>query len=162
MLPSWKERPNTVAYLLNPAFCGEVIHRFISQYQKTNKVSVPFQLLFLVLPLVLHKEIRESLPSKSNKNFITWVEENQSIKMILPKLIKEIVPYTKESIMFLMIYKVIEINGKGEIINLIKPKKIKSQNEVAECYNKAELVGKWFANSNCNSQSIFINLGIKP
>jgi Family of unknown function (DUF6521) len=163
LLPEWDNRPLTVAHLLNPAFCGEIIRRFIHEYQKIKQSDngMPYQLTFLVLPMILHKQMRESLPKTSGKNFITWIEENQSMKMILPNLIKKTVPYTKESIMFLLMYEIIKINDSGEIIIVEKPKIIKEISEVTECYKKAELVGKWLANSG-NSQSIFINLGIKP
>jgi hypothetical protein len=63
--------------------------------------------------------------------------------------------------MFLMIYEVAIINELGEIMITEKPKNIKDENEVTQCFKKAELVGKWLANSG-SSQSIFNNLGIKP
>jgi len=161
MLPNWKNRPITVAHLLNPAFCGELIRRCAHEYSKKGDTSLPFQLAFILLPLVLHKNIRESLPKKSNKNFVSWIEENQSLKMQLPHLIRVTVPYTKEAIMFLLMYQVIKINDLGNIEVIANSPKITSRGEVAECYKKAELVGKWLVNSG-SSQSIFINLGIKP
>lgn len=162
LLPEWDDRPITVAHLLNPAFCGEIIKIFSSSYQTSKKNSgMPFQLVFLALPLVLHKGVRESFPRSSSKNFITWVEENQSIKMIVPSLIKRTIAYTKESVMFLMIYDILKFNDQGEIIIIEKTKATKAINEVAECFKKAELLGKWLANSG-DSQSIFITLGIKP
>lgn len=161
-LPEWDNRPITVAHLLNPAFCGEIIRRFVHEYQKIKTDNgLPFQLAFLVLPMVLHEGVRTNLPQKSNKNFITWIEENQNIKMLLPNLIRNTIPYTKESIMFLMMYEVLGINDLGEFVIIEMPKAIKTINGVAEYYKKAELVGKWLANSG-NSQSIFLNLGIKP
>jgi hypothetical protein len=164
MLPEWNLRPITVAHLLNPAFCGEILRRCAYHFQKTEDKnnSLPFQLTFVILPLILHKEIREALPLKSNKNFITWIEENQSIKMMLPGLIKSTVPFTKEAIQFLMMYEIIKINELGAIEVIVNsPQKTISESEVTECYKKAELVGKWLAKSG-SSQSIFINLGIKP
>jgi Family of unknown function (DUF6521) len=163
MLPIWEERPISVAHLLNPAFCGEIMRRCAFAYQQKhpNKERLPFQLAFLILPLVLHKEIREHLPNTSAKNFMSWVTENQAIKMELPQLIRLMLPYTKESIMFLMIYKVIKINEFGAIEVLIKsPTKIQ-EDEVAICFNKAALVGSWLAKAG-SSHSIFTSLGIRP
>jgi Family of unknown function (DUF6521) len=162
-LPIWEERPVTVAHLLNPAFCGEIIRRFATEYNKAKglDMNLPYQLAFLVLPMVLHKTIRESLPKTTAKNFFTWIEENQSLKMTFPDLIRRTVPYTKESIMFLSMYKIIKFNKLGEIEVLEKSKSIKDINEVTECFKKADLIGKWLANAG-SSQSIFTNLGIKP
>lgn len=161
-LPEWSSRPITVSYLLNPAFCGEIIRRFINKYQNPiYNNGAPFQIVFLVLPIILHKGIRESLPKTSSKNFITWIESNQLNKMLLPNLIQRTLPYTKECIMFLLMYEVVEINKLGCFVIRKKPRIIKKGNEVSECFKKAELLGKWFAKSG-SSQSIFINLGIKP
>lgn len=161
MLPNWEDRPTNVANLLNPAFCGEVIRRCITEYQKINSVGLPFQLAFLVFPIILNKQIRESLPKTSGKNFVAWIEENQIIKKDLPNIIKNIVPYSQESIMFLMMYEIIRINEKGNFEVMTKSKTINDENEVTECYKKAELLGKLFAKAG-TSQFIFINLGIKP
>jgi hypothetical protein len=161
MLPNWEERPLTVANLLNPAFCGEVIRRCITEYQKINSVGLPFQLAFLVLPIILNKQIRESLPKTSGKNFVAWIEENQIIKKDLPNIIKNIVPYSQESIMFLMMYEIIKINENGNFEVMTKSKPINEENEVTDCYKKSELLGKLFAKAE-TSQFIFINLGIKP
>lgn len=92
---------------------------------------------------------------------MSWVEENQSIKMEIPDLVKRTVPFTKEAIMFLLIYKVIKINDKGGLSVLQKTSKQKFVGEVGECYEKAEFLGKWLASSG-SPQSIFITLGIKP
>lgn len=161
MLPNWEERPLTVANLLNPAFCGEVIRRCITEYQKINSVGLPFQLAFLILPIILNKTFREKLPKTSRKNFVAWIEENQIIKKDLPNIIKNIVPYSQESIMFLMMYEIIRINENGNIEVVTKSKTLNDENEVTECYKKAELLGKLFAKAG-TSQFIFINLGIKP
>ncbi|PWK26990.1 hypothetical protein LV89_01802 [Arcicella aurantiaca] len=161
MLPNWDERSNTIAHLLNPAFCGEVIRRCMFAYQKEQKTAMPFQLAFLILPIVLHKENRERLPKTSGKNFISWIEENQIIKKDLPNIIKNINSFTKESIMFLMMYKIIIINESGNFEAIAKGKILSYENEVVECYKKAELLGKLLAKAG-NSQFIFVNLGIKP
>jgi hypothetical protein len=161
MLPNWEERPITVATLLNPAFCGEVLRRSIAEYQKINKDGLPFQLVFLILPIILNKMIRESLPKTSGKNFITWLEENQVLKKDLPNSIRNIVPYTKESVMFLMMYGLIKINDTGNIESQIKNKDITEDSEATECYKKAELLGKLLAKAG-TVQFIFVNLGIKP
>lgn len=161
MLPNWEERPITVAHLLNPAFCGEVIRRCMFEYQQANKSAIPFQLAFLILPIILNKRVRESLPKTSGKNFVSWIEENQIIKKDLPSIIKGVIPYSRESVMFLMMYEIIKINDNGEFEVITKSKTITGDNETTECYKKAELLGKLFAKAG-TSQFIFINLGIKP
>lgn len=161
LLPEWEKRPITVSNLLNPAFCGTVIHFFINEYQKLHIKGVPFHLTFLVLPIILSKKIRDTLPRNSSKNLITWIEDNQLVKKDLPNLIKNIVPYTKESIMFLLMYEFIAVNEFGNLVVINQPPKIKNNNEVTECYKKSELLGKLLSKVD-NNQFIFVNLGIKP
>ena len=84
MLPKWSERPVIVANALNPAFCGEVLRVAIKSYEDEKKEPFPFPLLFIILPIILHKEIRNSLPKSKAKKFYEWVEEHEKIKLFLP------------------------------------------------------------------------------
>lgn len=161
MILNWEDRPVTIAHLLNPAFCGEVIRRCMFEYQQVKESGLPFQLAFLILPIILNKKIRESLPRTSAKNFVNWIEENQLIKKDIPPIIKGVIPYSRESIMFLMMYEIIKINDSGNFEVNTKGKPLTESNEVIECYKKAELLGKLFAKAG-TSQFIFINLGVKP
>lgn len=160
-LPNWANRPNTVAFLLNPAFCGEVLKRCIIEYQKINNSGISFQLIFLILPFILNQSIRDVLPSTSRKHFISWLEENQVIKKDLPRSIKAMVPYTKESLMFLLMYEIITIDENGFFKVAKRNKSFNGNNEVADCYNKAAIMGKLLAKAG-SSQFIFTNIGIKP
>ncbi|QDK78350.1 hypothetical protein EXU85_06940 [Spirosoma sp. KCTC 42546] len=165
MLPTWNDRPVTVAHLLNPAFCGEILRRCSESYKKNHidKKSLPFALCFVVLPLVLHLSIRTALPKKSNRRLVDWVEDNKYLVLKLPGLIRMLIPYTKEAIMFLMIYDVVIINTVGEIEVIKKSPKYKVPEaiETLECFSKAEIIGSWFAKSG-SFQSIFIIFGIRP
>lgn len=160
-LPNWEKRPNTVAFLLNPAFCGEVLKRCITEYQKINNSGISFQLIFLILPFILNQSIRDILPTTSRKNFISWLEENQIIKKDLPQSIKAMVPYTKEGIMFLMMYGIIEVDENGMFKITKRNKSLNDDTEVVDCYKKAAIMGKLLAKAG-SSQFIFTNIGIKP
>jgi len=165
MLPNWEERPITVAHLLNPAFCGEIIRRCSQSYKEKHlkSRSLPYPLCFIVMPLVLHKEIRNNLPKTAGRNFIDWIESNQSIKMEMPRLTKILVPYTREALMFLMKYEIVDFSQNGEIDVYVKSKGkvIIDRSEVEQCFSKAELVGRWFAHAG-SYQSIYTSFGMKP
>ncbi|WP_442969853.1 three component ABC system middle component [Roseburia sp. AM23-20] len=49
-------RTHEVAFLLNPAFCGRILYSTIRTYNEKTNRAFPFPLIYLVLPLVLHKE----------------------------------------------------------------------------------------------------------
>jgi len=52
---SWIERTNEVAYLLNPAFCGRILYASVKEYENKANQPMPFALIYLILPLVLHR-----------------------------------------------------------------------------------------------------------
>lgn len=55
-MKAWNERTHEIAYLLNPAFCGRILYSSIKAYNEKTRKSFPFPLIYLILPLVLHKK----------------------------------------------------------------------------------------------------------
>lgn len=64
-MKSWNMRSHEVAFLLNPAFCGRVLYSTIKTYNEKTSRAFPFPLIYLVLPLVLHKETRIHINSRT-------------------------------------------------------------------------------------------------
>lgn len=165
MLKSWYERSIITANLINPAFCGEIIRRTISNYNqnKTNE-EFPYSLVCLILPIVLHKTTREHMPIRSSTYFHSWVEHNEHLFIDFPKRVRQLMPYTKESLMFLLKHNAIEFNDNGRIkVNNYRKKSPQGQGieEVVEIYRKAELLGKWLSLTG-NEQTIYMFLKIRP
>lgn len=166
MLKTWENRSVISANLLNPAFCGEVIRRTIWGYNSiTDNEKIPFSLLSLILPIVLHKETREKMPLRSSTYFHSWVEENEYLFIDFANRVKQLQPYSKESIMFLLNYNSITITDSGtiDIIEPYRKKTLKgySLEEVKQILVKAELLGRWFRLTG-NPQTIYMFLKIKP
>jgi len=162
---NWKERSIITANLLNPAFCGEVIRRTIVSYNRNgDDEGFPFSLLFLILPLVLHKKTRENMPMRSSTYFHSWVEENEFLFIDFAARVRELNPFTRESLLFMLLHDAADITIDGKIT--IRPyRKIRPRgenlNEVIEIYKKAELLGKWFRRTG-NEQTIYMFLKIRP
>ena len=164
MIPKWEDRPVVVANLLNPAFCGEILRIGIKAYQKETGKGLPFALAFLFLPLLLHKETREKFPKKVSKNFYEWIEENAIVKIFIGQRIKELVPYTREGIQFLIYYEAINIDNYARLETISYQKKqlnYKNDNEIKEIYTKAKMLGKWFSRIG-DIHTIYTILGIRP
>jgi hypothetical protein len=166
MLLTWDKRSIISANLLNPAFCGEVIRRSILGYNSNNEnEKIPFLLIYLVLPIVLHKETREKMPLRSNTYFHSWVDSQEYLFIDFAERVRQITPYTKESLMFLLNNKAIEIDQNGTL-SIIEPYRKRNPKgelteEVLQIYKKAELLGKWFKLTG-NPQTIYMFLKIKP
>lgn len=120
-------------------------------------------MLFIILPIVLHKDIRNSLPKTIRKNFYDWLEENDKIKLYLPEKIKNLVPYTREARAFLIYHEAINIDKKGNITVIKYRKKILNikDSEVKEIFNKEKMFGKWLTYTG-EVETIYTLLVIKP
>lgn len=162
MLKDWFSRSPIVANLFNPAFCGEVIYRVIKSFNSQNEGKFSFEFCFLILPILLHKDTREKMPRTTRTYLFQWIEENEALFYDFSIRAKEMVPFTKESIMFLLQNELIEIKDNGQIeVQDCKLKKMKGDDlfEYNEIIKKAEMFGKWLShNNNVNTVYSFLRL----
>lgn len=162
-MKSWGSRSKEVAYLLNPAFCGRILYTTIRKYNEVSKRSLPFPLVYLILPLILHKFTREKISSKTK--LLVWVHKNPELLIDFPHRANDLVKITNEAIELLLQTKSVILTEQAglEINNTVKGlKKSKfTDNEISTCLNKSEHVAKWFASSG-KVETIFISLGVRP
>lgn len=162
-MKSWDKRTHEVAFLFNPAFCGRIIYATIKTYNEKTKRAFPFPLVFLILPLVLHRETRNNINSRTQ--LLLWGQKYPHLLIGFPQRAKELVPITKEAVEFLLQTGKIYLTPNGElevspgIRALSKTKFI--DDEIAECIKKGEHVAKWFASAG-KTETIYIELGVKP
>ena len=77
---SWETRPTGIAHLLNPAFCGELLRRGIRAHNAAGPKLIPFPLLFLALPIVLHRQTRESISATTKEQMHVWLQSHQNAR----------------------------------------------------------------------------------
>ena len=167
-MKSWQKRPPEIANLLNPAFCSIILHNSIKGYQSKQELGMPFPLIFVILPIILHPKTREILPSTTNKNFYSWLREYPQIYIGFSNRAKSLVRHTKESVAFGIKQQIFQVNNDGRII-LVKKKKLfrnpkqiwSEESDSYQCYSKANFVGKWFTKIS-DVSNIFVALGIRP
>lgn len=113
-------------------------------------------MIYLVLPLVLHKQTRINISSRTQ--LLVWVQKYSQLLIDFPRRTRELVPISNEAIEFLLQTGKIVLtpNGELEIVptsrTLSKTKYADS--EVKECLTKAEHVAKWFASAGKQKQYI--------
>lgn len=163
MLPEWNQRNSIIANLLNPAFTGEIIRCALKGYSSENKRDMDFALVFILLPIILHEPSYNSLPRTTRKKFFEWYENSKEQKINLSTRIKEMVPFTRETINFLIYYNGVTVVDSRIHLNPYRKKSIdKAHLElVQQFFKKSEMVGKWLAKSG-STQTIFATLGISP
>lgn len=155
-------RTHEVAFLLNPAFCGRILYSTIKTYSKTSNRAFPFPLIYLVLPLVLHKQTRISISSRTQ--LLVWIQKNPQLLIDFPKRARELVPISNEALEFLLQTGKIILTPNGELefshtsCALSKTKYIDP--EVKECLCKAEHIARWFASAG-KPETIYIELGVR-
>jgi hypothetical protein len=159
----WEKRPFEIANLLNPAFCSLLLGDSIAAFQKENEEGMPYPLSFLVLPLVLHEATRETFPKTTQTKLRVWLKNYPEVRFMFVERTRQLVPYTKESILFGMQKRTISVNEKG---NLISKKRLENlpwpnQSEPAICREKSKFLGRWFALTG-NASTIFIIFGVRP
>lgn len=160
----WERRPQEVAYLLNPAFCGEVILHCIKTYQQKTRRPMPFPLFFLILPIILHKPTRESMPQTARGRMYSWLQANPQVKVGFAQRTRTLINISKETLSFMMQFKVLMVDDiAGLSVYKTQRKRINKieASEVRDCFEKAELLAKWFSNSGL-SINIYAMWGVKP
>ncbi len=160
-MQSWEERPNEVKNLLNPAFCGRLLFEVVKKYVEITNHAMPFPLIYLVLPLVLHKNTREKINYQTA--FINWIHLNPFVLVGFKERARDLVDITNISVEFMLQTEYFQLTYEGKLD--IGSKKLSTAKyndlDVKECLNKAKYVGKWFALNN-RVENIYIALGVKP
>lgn len=170
MLP-WVERPIEVATLLNPAFCAILLHDAVEAYAKEQNEGMAFPLVFIVLPLVLHKDTRNVLPPNHGRlvDLYQWVADHPLYLQNFVKRTRYLVPYSREGLIFSIKHGFIKvanaIGQEGYLSSTNKPFIQKpswsKQSESAMCREKAQMLGKWFAKAG-SPINVFKIFGIRP
>jgi hypothetical protein len=159
---SWNKRTSEIAYLLNPAFSASVIYSVICEYQKQGGKSFPFVLIYLILPIILHKTTRERI--NSGTNMIVWIQKFPDVLINFPLRARSMISFANEAIEYLLLHKIIILNGSNISISrtLSKASMQKTTDgEMLDCYKKSEHLGRWFARVGVE-ENIYAAWGVKP
>ena len=126
----------------------------------------PLILLFMILPLVLHKKTRQRLPSSIRTSMTFWLQENSDLKILFYERLKSLKPYTIEALHFACKQNWLAMNNQGEIVDNLKQtiiNRVKKTftNEARECFLKSDFLGKWLASAG-DVKTILALWGIRP
>lgn len=149
-MKTWLYRPKEEAYLLNPAFCCTTLSVAIQNYTSVRDEGIPFPLAFMILPIVLHKPTRESLPLNTRTSMVAWLQENSEARVLFYERLVSLKPHTREAIQFGMLHDwIVPRNGgllETKLSNAVLARTTRTlSDEARECVMRARFVGKWFA-----------------
>lgn len=160
----WTERPPEIANLLNPAFCGIILHEFCFSYQAAGEPATPFSLSFLALPITLPPSTRKTLTPRV-RQLQTWVAENEIARVELARQVRDLLPFTKEAVSFLACRKLLSFTPTG---GLLVGRRLNGSQRTdfrigdrGEAMNAASKLGKLMALAG-SPGTIFAQLGLQP
>lgn len=164
----WSERPPEVQRLLNPSFCSLLLWHSACGHAEASqeKIGIAFEECFLVLPMVLHRESRESLPTMVSTSLPVWLGRNPLAPSTIADRARALVPFTKEALRFGGSYGVLKFHHTDILANLDWKKRMaaalkNSSDEVRTCARRAEFLGRWFAKTG-NAETVLSLLGVQP
>jgi len=148
-----------VRNLLNAPFCAYALTSFVKGYQ-TESGPCPFPLTFLALPITLHKETSERLPTTIRTKLHVWLQENPGLRVGFGERATALVPFTREGLMFAMHKGTLQVQETGslQVGNGISGR---PSAEVELLGKRATLVGRLFAHAGTPT-TVFSMWGISP
>lgn len=158
----WEERPIEIANLFNPAFCAVLLQSSIRGFQSKQKGGMPYPLVFLILPIVLHLYTRQTLPKTTVSKMHIWLQEHPEVRIGFVERSRELVPYTKEALIFGIQAGIIAAMPDGNFKWIQRSlKQPEPDSELERLQERAKFLGKWFAQFE-ESSNIFTMWGIRP
>jgi hypothetical protein len=142
-MEQWSERTPAVADLLNPALVAAVIAAAASNYESRGGSPMPFELAFLVAPLVLHRATRTALPVRVDSHLAKWVTSNEILAAGFGARAKALVEPVREGLRFGLRAGAIEFR-EGRITGHLRSRTPARIGDIGEITRKAGFVGRWF------------------
>jgi hypothetical protein len=158
-----RQRTFEVFNLFNPAFCGLVLMTVIDAYEDELKKAFPFSVSYLILPILLTKDLRETLPPTARQPMHAWIQKNPKVRIGFPERCRDLLNISHEAVTFLLQTKNLDLASDGclTVSKKIHIRSIKASDEMKEILKRASLLGKWLAS--CGSPStIFTIWGVRP
>ena len=152
VLEPWERRPSEEAHLFNPAFCGALSYEFVKSYTAASaQTSADLPLIFCALPVCLHLETRQRLPSSTRTSVYTWLQREPGVLVGYADRARDLAPYLKQGISFGISRDTFAIDDQGSLKLGAKkatftPSFLENATaEVRDIVMSARMIGRWFA-----------------
>ncbi|MFJ6438760.1 three component ABC system middle component [Streptomyces sp. NPDC091416] len=147
--------------LFNPAFGAYLLASAVNAATKRAQQPLPWPSAFLILPLALPTDTRESLPTKSTVTLTAWANNHPRLQAAFAERAAALTTYTRTSLRTAMRHHAIDVTPAGLICpRAPKPPSAAPGEEVADCARAAALVGRWLAVT--DPTRAFTTLGVRP
>ncbi|HOI36483.1 MAG TPA: DUF6521 family protein [Bacillota bacterium] len=163
---AWNARAAEERHLLNPSFCGLMLWEAAGGYRSKADARMPIPLAFLVLPIVLHRETRETLPRALATSLPVWLGDYPLIRTRIVERTRALVPFSREALLFGGLNGLLSITADGISVDDGWRQRVtaalrSTSDEVRECGKKAGFLGKWFERAG-SPETVMALFGVKP
>lgn len=157
-MSDWLLRPRVEASLLNPALIGLSIAHAATGYRRDAQATMPWPMVFLIPPIVLHRPTRDELPANTRTHFATWVTHHPQLVAGFPRRALVMAEPTREGVrLALRTRQLTIVDARVASSQLAHP----PAGELRQLLRTATLVGRWFARLDQPSTA-FALLGVAP
>lgn len=161
-LPNWENRSWVTASMLNPAIVGVTIVAASNMFEDHSGEPMPWELIFLIVPMSLHKDTRESLPTRIDSHAAKWIAETASIQASFPQRVSSMAAYTREGFRHALRSGALELVENGKLRGTPSWKLNKTrEHELAVIVGKAAFLGRWFAHTGTPA-TLYALFGVSP
>lgn len=165
-MTAWRERSREERTLLNPGYCANLLWHATRGHTALAGAALAFEEAFLVLPLVLDRRTRETLPRDIRTSLAAWLEGDALVRGRITSRAQLLADFTREALLFGGVHGFLSISG-GQVVGedawgkAVRKSLRDSSDEVRETAKKAEFVGKWFAHAGA-SATVLALIGVRP
>jgi hypothetical protein len=135
--------------LFNPAFVARLLHRSASDLEQAGGTGMSISLMFLAVPLVLHKPTRDDLPSNAASQMQQWIREHPRHMAGLTDRVLSLRPFTGIAVRFGLAHGLLAADGPLVRAGSVRRKppgfNAMETDEVDQCLRTAGFIGRWFA-----------------
>lgn len=163
----WATRVVEEANLFNPAFCGTLLAKTADDFAQKGHRPLPFPLVFLVLPIVLHRGTRRALPGSTVTSLLPWIQDNREQLVDFAIRTQRLRNITREALLFGMQYQTLELTADGDLRVGTKRQTVTDKrtslftDEARDCVERAGFVGRWLATAGTTA-AIYAAWGVAP
>jgi len=158
----WIVRSPAIASMLNPGIVALILVAASEEYERACKKAMPWELIYLVVPLVLHRGTREALPQSTRSHLAKWVMDNPVLQAGFPERARSLAPHVAEGFRFALQNELVILTPEGNLSGSIPSgQKPSSQGDLVSIVRASGLLGRWFAKSERTS-TLFALLGVRP
>lgn len=162
-LPPWDARSPIPAAMFNPALIGATVATAANQYEDIAGFPMPWPLVFLVSPLVLHTPTRDALPRSVATSLAKWAGDNAVLIAGFPARAQQISPYVREGIRWSLREGTIEIAEGSTLRSQLEPQIVPrtAPGDLPFIYRASGLVGRIFGRTG-TAATIYEALRVRP